>query len=63
MGAAEPRGADRRVLWLGRSDPRGPPQYAAAGVTQIFLQPNFQPGDAELARVVAQMEALAPVAD
>jgi hypothetical protein len=29
-------------------------------VTQIFLEPNFQPGGANLARVLAQMEALAP---
>ena len=35
-------------------------RYAEAGVTQIFLEPNFQPGGAELERVLAQMEALAP---
>jgi hypothetical protein len=29
-------------------------------VTQIFLEPDFQPGGAEIARVLAQMEALAP---
>ena len=35
-------------------------RYAAAGVTQTFLEPNFQPGGAVLERVLAQMEALAP---
>ena len=35
-------------------------RYAAAGVTQMFLEPNFQPGGADLERVLGQMEALAP---
>jgi len=58
----EPLGAERRALWgsvgqiredLGR--------YADAGVTQIFLEPNFQPG-ATVERALAQLEALAPQA-
>ena len=32
----------------------------AAGVTELFLDPNFQPGGAELPAVLAQMDALAP---
>jgi hypothetical protein len=28
----------------------------------MFLEPNFQPGGAQLDRVLAQMEALAPSA-
>jgi hypothetical protein len=35
-------------------------RYAAAGVSQVFLEPNFQPGGADLHRVLGQMEALAP---
>jgi alkanesulfonate monooxygenase SsuD/methylene tetrahydromethanopterin reductase-like flavin-dependent oxidoreductase (luciferase family) len=35
-------------------------RYAAAGVTELFLDPNFQPGGAELTSVLAQIETLAP---
>jgi hypothetical protein len=29
-------------------------------VTELFLEPNFQPGGAALDRVLSHMEALAP---
>jgi probable F420-dependent oxidoreductase len=58
---AEPLGAGRRALWGSvdeiRDDIR---RYERAGVTELFLDPNFQPGGAELTSVLKQMEALAP---
>ena len=58
---AEPLGHDRRPLWGSvpqvREDIR---QYAEAGVTGLFLDPNFQPGGPTLEGVLEQMEALAP---
>jgi probable F420-dependent oxidoreductase len=58
---AEPLPADRRALWGSldqiRDDIR---RYEAAGVTELFLEPNFQPGGPVLDRVLAAMEALAP---
>jgi probable F420-dependent oxidoreductase len=57
----EKLGADRRALWGSAEQIRDDlARYAAAGVTQIFLEPNFQPGGAALDRVLDQMEALAP---
>jgi probable F420-dependent oxidoreductase len=35
-------------------------RYGDAGVSELFLDPNFQPGSADAAVVLAQMEALAP---
>jgi probable F420-dependent oxidoreductase len=35
-------------------------RYEAAGVTELFLDPNFQPGGPALDRVLGQMEAFAP---
>jgi len=35
-------------------------RYADAGVTELFVDPNFQPGGASLDGVLASMEALAP---
>jgi probable F420-dependent oxidoreductase len=56
-----PLGAGRRALWGSadeiREDVR---RYAEAGVTELFLDANFQPGGAVLDRVLMQMEALAP---
>ncbi len=56
-----PLGAGRRGLWGSvdeiREDLR---RYADAGVTEMFLDANFQPGGAVLDRVLGQMEALAP---
>ena len=57
----EALGPDRRALFGSAAQIRQDlGHYAAAGVTQMFLEPNFQPGGAELARVLDQMEALAP---
>ncbi len=36
-------------------------RYADAGVTELFLDPNFQPGGPALEPVLALMESLAPV--
>lgn len=58
---AEPLGAGRRALWGSADEIRDDvARYAAAGVTELFLDPNFQPGGAELAAVLTQMTALAP---
>ena len=57
----EPLGADRRALSGSVDQIRDDlARYAAAGVSQVFLEPNFQPGGADLHRVLGQMEALAP---
>jgi probable F420-dependent oxidoreductase len=58
---AEAQGKDRRPLWGTldeiREDIR---RYADAGLTELFLEPNFQPGGAVLERTLGHMEALAP---
>lgn len=55
------QGPDRRPLWGSldevREDIR---RYAEAGLTELFLEPNFQPGGPVLERVLEHMEALAP---
>jgi probable F420-dependent oxidoreductase len=57
---AEPLGADRRTLWGTAAQIREDlARYADAGVTQIFLEPNFQAG-VTLERALEQLEALAP---
>jgi probable F420-dependent oxidoreductase len=57
----EPLGPPRRALWGSVAQIREDlDRYADAGVTQMFLEPNFQPGGARLEPVLAQMEALAP---
>lgn len=57
----EPLAAGRRPLWGSVSQIREDIQrYEEAGVTSLFLDPNFQPGGAVLDRVLDQMEALAP---
>jgi hypothetical protein len=33
---------------------------ADAGLTELFLEPNFQPGGADINRVLDHLEALAP---
>jgi probable F420-dependent oxidoreductase len=56
-----PQGPDRRPLWGSIDEIREDiGRYAAAGLTELFLEPNFQPGGARLDRTLAQMEALAP---
>src|SRR5262245_8695686 len=58
---AEAQGQGRRPLWGTlaeiREDIR---RYADAGLTELFLEPNFQPGGAALERTLGHMEALAP---
>ena len=58
---AEAQGKDRRPLWGSldeiREDIR---RYADAGLTELFLEPNFQPGGAVLERTLGHMELLAP---
>jgi probable F420-dependent oxidoreductase len=57
----DPLSPPRRALWGSLAQIREDlARYAEAGVTQMFLEPNFQPGGAELQRVLGQMEALAP---
>jgi probable F420-dependent oxidoreductase len=57
----EPEREGRRPLWGTidqiRDDVR---RYAAAGVSELFFEPNFQPGGPALDRVLEAMEALAP---
>jgi probable F420-dependent oxidoreductase len=54
-------GAGRRALWGSADEIRDDVRrYEAAGVTELFLDANFQPGGAVLDRVLLQMEALAP---
>ena len=58
---AEPQGPNRRPLWGTldeiREDIR---RYEAAGLTELFLEANFQPGGPDLDRVLGHLEALAP---
>jgi probable F420-dependent oxidoreductase len=56
-----PQGPGRRPLWGSIDEIREDiGRYAAAGLTELFLEPNFLPGGATLDRTLAQMEALAP---
>jgi probable F420-dependent oxidoreductase len=56
-----PQGKDRRPLWGSLAEIREDVErYAEAGLTELFLEPNFQPGGAKLDRVLAVMEQLAP---
>jgi len=56
-----PQGTDRRPLMGTLDEIREDIQrYADAGLTELFLEPNFQPGGPVLETVLAHMEALAP---
>jgi probable F420-dependent oxidoreductase len=56
-----PQGDGRRPLWGSLPEIREDIQrYAEAGLTELFLEPNFQPGGAHLDRVLEVMEQLAP---
>ena len=58
-----PQGAERRPLWGTLAEIREDIQrYADAGLTELFLEPNFQPGGAKLDQVLDVMEQLAPKA-
>jgi probable F420-dependent oxidoreductase len=59
---AEPLGAGRRALSGSADEIRDDiREYSEAGVSELFLDPNFQPG-AEVGSVLRQLEALAPKA-
>ena len=56
-----PQGKDRRPLWGALEEIRDDiARYAEAGLTELFLEPNFQPVPPTADRVLAHMEALAP---
>ncbi len=56
-----PQGPSRRPLWGSLDEVREDiGRYAEAGLTELFLEANFQPGGADLARTLEHMEALAP---
>jgi probable F420-dependent oxidoreductase len=56
-----PQGNARRPLWGTLAEIREDiHRYAEAGLTELFLEPNFQPGGAQLDRVLEVMERLAP---
>lgn len=56
-----PQGTGRRPLWGTLEEIREDiDRYAAAGLTELFLEPNFQPGGASLERTLSHMRALAP---
>src|SRR5262249_58861114 len=58
-----PQGKDRRPLWGTLDEIREDiGRYADAGLTELVLDPNFQPGGATLERVLTEMQALAPSA-
>lgn len=56
-----PQGAAHRPLWGSLDEIREDiDRYAEAGLTELFLEANFQPGGASLDRVLDTMEKLAP---
>ncbi len=56
-----PQGPARRPLWGSLDEVREDiGRYAAAGLTELFLEPNFQPGGPVLDRVLAHLDALRP---
>lgn len=56
-----PQGADRRTLWGSLEEIREDlHRYAEAGLTELFLEANFDPKGAELGRMLDVMTALAP---
>jgi probable F420-dependent oxidoreductase len=58
-----PQGASRRAVWGTLEEIREDLEaYAAAGVTELFLDANFDPRGPRVDRLVAALEALAPAA-
>ena len=56
-----PQGKDRRPLWGTIEEIREDVQrYAAEGLTELFLEANFDPRGPSIERALAVMEALAP---
>jgi probable F420-dependent oxidoreductase len=57
-----PQGRDRRPLWGSVDEIRDDiARYAEAGLTELFLEPNFQPGGAVLDHVLRDMETFRPL--
>ena len=58
---ASPQGRDRRPLWGNLEEIREDiVRYAEAGLTELFLEANFDPRGPSLERTLAVMEAMAP---
>src|SRR5215813_1783077 len=58
---ASPQGKDRRPLWGTLSEIREDvTRYAEAGLTELFLEANFDPRGVNLERALEVLEALAP---
>ena len=58
---ASPQGKDRRPLWGTLEEIREDVQrYAAEGLTELFLEANFDPRGPSLEPALRVMEALAP---
>jgi alkanesulfonate monooxygenase SsuD/methylene tetrahydromethanopterin reductase-like flavin-dependent oxidoreductase (luciferase family) len=58
---ASPQGKDRRPLWGTLEEIREDVgRYAEAGLTELFLEANFDPRGATIDRALEVMEALAP---
>jgi probable F420-dependent oxidoreductase len=58
---ANPQGKDRRPLWGNLEEIREDiGRYAAAGLTELFLEANFDPRGVSLERTLEVMEAMAP---
>jgi alkanesulfonate monooxygenase SsuD/methylene tetrahydromethanopterin reductase-like flavin-dependent oxidoreductase (luciferase family) len=56
-----PQGRDRRPLWGTLEEIREDVErYAAAGLTELFLESNFTPGGASLDQALEVMAQLAP---
>jgi probable F420-dependent oxidoreductase len=61
---ATPQGSGRRPLWGTLDEIREDiERYAEAGLTELFLEGNFEPGGASVERVLDVMTALAPGRD
>ena len=58
---ASPQGKDRRPLWGNLGEIREDvARYAEAGLTELFLEANFDPRGPSLERTLEVMEAMAP---
>ena len=58
---ASPQGRDRRPLWGNLGEIREDvARYAEAGLTELFLEANFDPRGPSLERTLEVMEAMAP---
>lgn len=61
---AAPLGAGRRTLWGSAGEIRDDiARYREHGVSELFLDPNFQPDGPRLDQVLADMETFAPGGD